>query len=99
MRVTSGMPAGSSIERLDVLDEMQHVMGFSIVGGDHRLKNYRSTVTVHEAASRSGGAVVVESYVTDVPAGNTVEETCIFADTIVSCNLRSLAGLAEKIGF
>ncbi|XP_051121172.1 abscisic acid receptor PYL4-like [Andrographis paniculata] len=96
VRVVSGLPAGKSTERLEILDDAEHVMSFSVVGGDHRLHNYRSVTTLHAAEGRSGGTVVVESYVVDTPAGNTPEETCAFVDTIVRCNLQSLAQIAEK---
>lgn len=96
VHVISGLPAVSSIERLDILDDECHIMSFSVVGGDHRLNNYRSVTTLH--ATESGeGTVVVESYVVDVPEGNTKEETCGFANTIVTCNLHSLAKIAENL--
>ena len=85
----SGLPAVSSTERLEILDEERYVISFSVVGGDHRLENYRSVTTLH--ASDDEGTVVVESYVVDVPPGNTEEETLSFVDTIVRCNLQSLA--------
>ena len=95
VRLVSGLPAVSSTERLDILDEERHVISFSVVGGVHRLKNYRSVTTLH--GDGNGGTVVIESYVVDVPHGNTNEETCSFADTIVRCNLQSLAQIAEKL--
>ncbi|XP_010536853.1 PREDICTED: abscisic acid receptor PYL5-like [Tarenaya hassleriana] len=95
VRVVSGLPAEFSVERLEILDEELHVISFSVVGGDHRLKNYRSVTTVHESPD-GRGTRVVESYVVDVPTGNTKEETCSFIDTIVRCNLQSLAQLAEN---
>ncbi|KAI3472829.1 hypothetical protein Pfo_030415 [Paulownia fortunei] len=95
VRVISGLPAVSSTERLEILDDERHVISFSVVGGDHRLANYRSVTTLH-AAANGGGTVVVESYVVDVPQGNTKEETCVFVDTIVKCNLQSLAQIAEN---
>lgn len=95
VRVVSGLPAESSTERLEILDDEKHVMSFSVVGGDHRLHNYRSVTTLHECGG--GGTVVVESYVVDVPPGNTKEETCAFVDTIVKCNLQSLAQIAESL--
>ncbi|KAM7275636.1 hypothetical protein ACFE04_017502 [Oxalis oulophora] len=91
--VVSGLPAGSSTERLEILDDERHVLSFSVVGGEHRLTNYRSVTTLH-ASPR--GTVVVESYVVDIPLGNTKEETCGFIDTIIRCNLQSLAHIAEK---
>ncbi|PIN00924.1 hypothetical protein CDL12_26575 [Handroanthus impetiginosus] len=99
--VVSGLPAACSTERLEILDDEEHVMSFSVVGGEHRLNNYRSVTTLHAAPPLSGGGssgtVVVESYVVDVPQGNTKEETCAFVDTIVSCNLQSLAQIAENL--
>ncbi|XP_019058378.1 PREDICTED: abscisic acid receptor PYL5-like [Tarenaya hassleriana] len=91
VHVVSGLPAGSSPERLEILDEDRHIISFSVVGGDHRLKNYRSVTTLHVADGDGGDTVVVESYVVDVPPGNTPEETLSFVDTIVRCNLQSLA--------
>ncbi|KAF2581688.1 hypothetical protein F2Q68_00001607 [Brassica cretica] len=41
VHVVSGLPAASSTERLDILDDERHVISFSVVGGDHRLSNYR----------------------------------------------------------
>ncbi|KAL3531652.1 hypothetical protein ACH5RR_005173 [Cinchona calisaya] len=96
VHVVSGLPAENSTERLEILDEEHHVISFSVVGGDHRLSNYRSVTTLHHAPD-GYGTVVVESYVVDVPVGNTREETCVFVDTIVKCNLQSLAKIAEDL--
>lgn len=100
VRVVSGLPAATSTERLEILDEERHVISFSVVGGDHRLANYRSVTTLHRGGEdeEDGGTVVVESYVVDIPPGNTREETCVFVDTIVKCNLQSLAQIAESSG-
>jgi abscisic acid receptor PYR/PYL family len=95
VRVVSGLPATSSRERLEILDDERRVLSFRVVGGEHRLTNYRSVTTVHEG--RGGGTVVVESYVVDVAPGNTAEETRVFVDTIVRCNLQSLARTAEQL--
>ena len=102
--VVSGLPAGLSVERLEELDDDSQIMSFSIIGGDHRLANYRSTMSVHEDdAAGCGGAgvktVVIESYVVDVPDGSSKEDTCAFADTIIRCNLLSLARIVEKMAF
>lgn len=94
--VVSGLPAGSSTERLEILDDDRYVMSFSVVGGDHRLHNYRSVTTLH-ASTDGVSTVVVESYVVDVPHENTKEETCVFVDTIVRCNLISLKQIAENL--
>jgi len=96
VHVVSGLPAASSRERLEILDDDRHVISFRVVGGEHRLKNYRSVTTVHEN-KEGNGTVVVESYVVDVPQGNTKEDTRIFVDTIVKCNLQSLAKTAEML--
>ncbi|WOK99031.1 hypothetical protein Cni_G07743 [Canna indica] len=97
--VISGLPASTSTERLDILDEAGRVSGFSIVGGEHRLRNYRSVTTVDELRGARGEpcAVVLESYVVDVPEGNTEEDTRLFADTVVRLNLQKLASVAEAM--
>ncbi|XP_038895454.1 abscisic acid receptor PYL12-like [Benincasa hispida] len=96
--VVSGMPANTSVERLERLDDEAHVMVFTIIGGDHKLANYRSTTTLHEEEGGGGGnTMVVESYVVDVPSGSTKEDTILFANTIVTCNLRWLARKAETL--
>ncbi|KDP22835.1 hypothetical protein JCGZ_00422 [Jatropha curcas] len=96
VHVISGLPAENSTERLEILDDERHVISFSVVGGDHRLTNYRSVTTLHPSPT-GNGTVVVESYVVDIPPGNTKEDTCVFVDTIVRCNLQSLAQMAENL--
>ena len=96
--IMSGLPAEVSVERLDTLDDVHHVLKFSIIGGDHRLLNYSSTITLHEEEERFGGkTIAIESYVVDIPAGSSGEDTCSFTDTIIGCNLRSLAKITEGI--
>ncbi|KAH6773883.1 PYR1-like 6 [Perilla frutescens var. hirtella] len=102
VRVVSGLPAESSTERLEILDDEKHVMSFSVVGGHHRLHNYQSVTTLHAAPPPSGGGcghrtVVVESYVVDIPQGNSTDDTFAFVGTIVKCNLQSLAQIAENL--
>ncbi|KAK9290639.1 hypothetical protein L1049_008812 [Liquidambar formosana] len=96
VHVISGLPAANSTERLEILDDERHVISFSVVGGDHRLANYRSVTTLH-ASPTGNGTVVVESYVVDIPPGNTKDDTSVFVDTIVRCNLQSLAQIAENL--
>ena len=36
--VRSGLPATRSTERLELLDDNEHILSIRIVGGDHRLK-------------------------------------------------------------
>ena len=38
MNVKSGLPATTSTERLELLDDEEHILGIKIVGGDHRLR-------------------------------------------------------------
>ncbi|KAF8397201.1 hypothetical protein HHK36_016108 [Tetracentron sinense] len=97
VHVISGLPAANSTERLEILDDERHVISFSVVGGEHRLANYRSVTTLQPSSS-GNGTLVVESYVVDIPPGNTKDDTCVFVDTIVRCNLQSLAQIAEKLG-
>ncbi|KAE8649571.1 hypothetical protein Csa_018022 [Cucumis sativus] len=94
VRVISGLPAANSTERLEILDDERHIISFSVVGGEHRLANYRSVTTLHPTGD---GTIVVESYVVDIPPGNTEEDTCVFVDTIVRCNLQSLTQIAENL--
>lgn len=96
--VISGLPASTSTERLEILDDEKHVLSFSVMGGEHRLKNYRSVTSVTEVGGEEEGrapyTVVVESYSVDVPEGNTEEDTKMFADTVVRLNLQKLAAVA-----
>jgi abscisic acid receptor (PYR/PYL family) len=98
--LVSGLPATSSIERLEFIDEQQYICSFRVLGGSHRLQNYWSVTSLHEyeeAVSGRPGTLVLESYVVDVPDGNTRDETHMFTDTVVRCNLKSLAQVAEKL--
>ncbi|CAA7023094.1 unnamed protein product [Microthlaspi erraticum] len=96
--VRSGLPATTSTERLELLDDNEHILGITIVGGDHRLKNYSSVVTVHpEIIDGRAGTMVVESFVVDVPEGNTKEETCCFVEALIRCNLKSLSDVCERM--
>ncbi|MQM01869.1 hypothetical protein Taro_034629 [Colocasia esculenta] len=94
--VVSGLPASTSIERLEMLDDEQHVLSFRVMGGDHRLNNYRSVTSVKEFCRPQGGVytMVLESYVVDIPDGNTEEDTRMFTDTVVKLNLQKLAAIA-----
>lgn len=38
VNVKSGLPATTSTERLELLDDNEHILSIKIVGGDHRLK-------------------------------------------------------------
>lgn len=99
--VVSGLPASTSVERLEILDEEKHVLSFRVVGGEHRLKNYRSVTSVNEFRKKNDGGdeekvytVVIESYIVDIPEGNTTGDTKMFVDTVVKLNLQKLAVVA-----
>ncbi|KAJ4769896.1 Abscisic acid receptor PYR1 [Rhynchospora pubera] len=94
--VISGLPASTSTERLEILDDENHILSFSVVGGEHRLRNYRSVTTVNEFKKSDGRpyCIVLESYVVDIPEGNTEEDTRMFTDTVVKLNLQKLAAIA-----
>ncbi|KAG2244603.1 hypothetical protein Bca52824_093570 [Brassica carinata] len=65
--------------RLDELDDESHVMVVSIIGGNRRLANFTSkTVVVASPDDEEGKTVVVESYIVDVPEGNSEEDTILF---------------------
>ncbi|GER56122.1 abscisic acid receptor PYR1 [Striga asiatica] len=91
--VVSGLPASTSTERLEILDDFNHILSFRVVGGEHRLNNYRSVTSVNEF---EGGAytIVLESYIVDIPQGNTGEDTKMFTDTVVRLNLQKLGVVA-----
>lgn len=98
VNVKSGMPATTSKERLELLDDEEHIFSIRIVGGDHRLKNYSSIITVHpEIIDGRPGTMVIESFVVDVPDGNTKDETCYFVEALIKCNLKSLADVSEHL--
>nr|7MLC_A Chain A, Abscisic acid receptor PYL10 [Arabidopsis thaliana]7MLD_A Chain A, Abscisic acid receptor PYL10 [Arabidopsis thaliana] len=94
----SGLPATKSTEVLEILDDNEHILGIRIVGGDHRLKNYSSTISLHsETIDGKTGTLAIESFVVDVPEGNTKEETCFFVEALIQCNLNSLADVTERL--
>ncbi|CAD5194151.1 abscisic acid receptor PYL3-like [Musa acuminata AAA Group] len=98
VNVKSGLPATTSTERLEHLDDSEHILSFKIVGGDHRLKNYSSIVSAHpEIIDGRPGTLVIESFVVDVPDGNTKDETCYFVEVLIKCNLKSLAEISEHL--
>ncbi|XP_008793174.1 abscisic acid receptor PYL2 [Phoenix dactylifera] len=94
--VISGLPASTSTERLEILDDERHILSFSVMGGEHRLKNYRSVTSVTEFIRDDGKpyTIVLESYVVDIPEGNTEEDTKMFVDTVVRLNLQKLSAVA-----
>jgi abscisic acid receptor (PYR/PYL family) len=94
--VVSGLPASTSIERLEVLDDENRILSFRAIGGDHRLHNYHSVTSVNEMVSGEGKVytIVLESYVVEIPEGNTAEDTRMFVNTVVKLNLVKLADLA-----
>ncbi|KAI3716788.1 hypothetical protein L1987_67932 [Smallanthus sonchifolius] len=98
VNVCSGLPATTSIERLELLNEEEHILGMRIVGGDHRLQNYSSVITLHpENIEGRPGTLVIESFIVDVPDGNTNDETCYFVEALIKCNLKSLADVSERL--
>lgn len=46
---------------------------------------------------RGEWTVVLESYIVDVPEGNTEADTRLFADTVVRLNLKKLASVSESM--
>ncbi|CAD6272554.1 unnamed protein product [Miscanthus lutarioriparius] len=98
VNVKSGLPATTSTERLEQLDDDLHILGVKFVGGDHRLQNYSSIITVHpESIDGRPGTLVIESFVVDVPDGNTKDETCYFVEAVIKCNLKSLAEVSVQL--
>lgn len=61
-------------------------------------QNYSSVITVHpEVIDGRPGTMVIESFVVDVPEGNTRDETCYFVEALIRCNLSSLADVSERM--
>uniref|UniRef100_J3N549 Uncharacterized protein n=1 Tax=Oryza brachyantha TaxID=4533 RepID=J3N549_ORYBR len=61
-----------------------------------RLRNYRSVTTVSDLSDdQICTTVVLESYIVDVPEGNTEEDTRLFADTVIRLNLQKLKSVSE----
>ncbi|CAN6998455.1 unnamed protein product [Brassica oleracea var. botrytis] len=95
--VVSGLPASTSVEILEALDEEKRILSFRVLGGEHRLRNYRSVTSVNEFVVLEKDkvkrlySVVLESYIVDIPKGNTEEDTRMFVDTVVKSNLQNLA--------
>lgn len=95
--MVSGLPASTSVEILEVLDEEKRILSFRVLGGEHRLNNYRSVTSVNEFVvlekdkKKRVYSVVLESYIVDIPQGNTEEDTRMFVDTVVKSNLQNLA--------
>jgi abscisic acid receptor (PYR/PYL family) len=93
--VVSGLPASTSTERLEILDDENHVLSFRVLGGEHRLNNYRSVTSVNEFNNEENVyTIVLESYVVDIPEGNTGEDTKMFVDTVIKLNLQKLSSVA-----
>ncbi|KAE8687821.1 Abscisic acid receptor PYL3 [Hibiscus syriacus] len=93
--IVSGLPASTSTERLEILDDEKHILSFRVVGGEHRLRNYRSVTSVNEF-DKEGKVytIVLESYIVDIPEGNSGEDTKMFVDTVVKLNLQKLGVIA-----
>lgn len=96
--VVSGLPATTSTEMLETLDDEQHILIYKLLGGDHRLRNYKSITTLHtETVEGKPGTLVLESYSVDIPDGNTKEDTMFFVEAVIKCNLKSLADISERL--
>ncbi|XP_044505355.1 abscisic acid receptor PYL8-like [Mangifera indica] len=98
VNVKTGLPATTSTERLELLDDEEHVLRVRIIGGDHRLRNYTSVNSLHpKIVEGRPGTLVLESFVVDVPEGNTKDDTCYFVEALIKLNLKSLAEVCEDL--
>ncbi|CAI9087272.1 OLC1v1021306C1 [Oldenlandia corymbosa var. corymbosa] len=96
--MVSGLPSKRSVERLEEIDGDSHIIVFSVIGGDQRLENFRSTTTLHEDHDdRNNPTVVMESYVVDVPWDSNPTDTCDVVDFVIKTNLTNLARIVEKM--
>ncbi|KAG8477486.1 hypothetical protein CXB51_031049 [Gossypium anomalum] len=95
VNVKSGLPATTSTERLELLDDEEHI---SAPKSSEATTNYSSIITVHpEVIEGRPGTMVIESFAVDVPEGNTKDETCYFVEALIRCNLKSLADVSERM--
>ncbi|KAK9021000.1 hypothetical protein V6N11_011011 [Hibiscus sabdariffa] len=84
--------------RIGSVREVNVKSGLPATTSTERLKNYSSIVTVHpEVIDGRPGTLVIESFVVDVPDGNTKDETCYFVEALIKCNLKSLADVSERL--
>ncbi|PIA42187.1 hypothetical protein AQUCO_02100213v1 [Aquilegia coerulea] len=97
VHIVSGLPAETSIERLDTLDDNWHVLCFSIIGGNHCLSNYRSLIMLQQKIDEPEKTVVVEFVTVDVPFSRTMEDCLYFIRNVISWNLESLALVSERM--
>ncbi|KAL3720881.1 hypothetical protein ACJRO7_005654 [Eucalyptus globulus] len=81
IEMLSGLPASTSMERVEVLDDERRVVSFRIIGGDHGLCDYRS---------------VTSSYAGQIPEGKTCEDTKVFVDTILKQNQEIVMASLKK---
>ncbi|XP_021765946.1 abscisic acid receptor PYL12-like [Chenopodium quinoa] len=96
----SGLPGKTSIERLERMDEEQHINVYRVIDGDHKLVTFHVTTSLHEVVENGNGnktTLVVESYTVDVPNDSNEKDTCLFANTIIELNLKNLAIVVEKM--
>ena len=62
------------------------------------LQDYKSVITLHaETIDEKPCTLVVKSYVVNIPDGNTKEDTELFIEALVKCNLKSLANVCERL--
>ncbi|CAA6672829.1 unnamed protein product [Spirodela intermedia] len=84
LAVISGLPASTSIDRLEMLDERGTSSAF---GSSAVSTTSRTTGPSPPPPSSPAG---LESYVVDIPKGNTKEDMRMFIDTIVKLKLQNL---------
>ena len=61
-------------------------------------QNYSSIMSLHpEVIDGRPGTLVIESFVVDVPEGNTKDDICYFVEALIKCNLKSLADVSEGL--
>ncbi|KAL3695783.1 hypothetical protein R1sor_009859 [Riccia sorocarpa] len=93
------LPGKDSLEELLILDEANRVLSFRILAGQHDLHSYKSVTSVVDRTLTNGkpGSLVVESYVVDVPDGNTAEQTNTLVKTVIRTHLITLGQLARSL--
>ena len=89
----SGACSINAITNFLSTENISAVYNFSL-----NLQNYSSIITVHpEVIDGRPGTLVIESFLVDVPDGNTMEDTRYFVEALIRCNLKSLADVSERM--
>uniref|UniRef100_A0A6N2LLH3 Abscisic acid receptor PYL8 n=1 Tax=Salix viminalis TaxID=40686 RepID=A0A6N2LLH3_SALVM len=92
----------SLVRRFDQPQKYKPFISRCVVLGNLEIGSLREVdvrhISLHpEIIDGRPGTLVIESFVVDVPDGNTKDETCYFVEALIKCNLKSLADVSEHL--